>query len=285
MTGNKTIIITGGSDGIGAEAARQLSAHGERVVIVGRSPEKTKRVADELHAPFHIADFQDLAQVASLAATLREGYPQIDVLVNNAGGIFTDETTKDGFDKTFQVNHLAPFLLTELLMDHLIKSKATIIQTSSSAAKAFGKIDVDDLNNTRNWNANKAYGDAKLANILFTKELHRRYGQKGINAVCFHPGAVATGFASDTSSWMRHIVRNPIGRRLLLTTPDKGAETLTWLADGTPGQTWQAAEFYEKKEATPANKLHPQANDADLARRLWERSHAMVAPHATIAGK
>ncbi|MET7770923.1 SDR family NAD(P)-dependent oxidoreductase [Nocardia sp. NPDC005366] len=273
---NKTVLITGASDGIGAAAARQLSALGERVIIVGRSPEKTRQVANELDAPHHVADFQDLEQVKALAATLLKEYPQIDVLANNAGGIFTEVTTKDEFDKTFQVNHLAPFLLTELLMDRLIASNASVIQTTSNAAKMFGKIDIDDLNNTGKWSANKAYGDAKLANILFTKELQTRYGNMGIAAACFHPGGVATGFASDTSSWMRHIVRNPIGRRLMLITPDKGAETLTWLAEGTPGQTWQPGEFYEKKKATPANKLNPQSNDADLARRLWERSEKML---------
>jgi NAD(P)-dependent dehydrogenase (short-subunit alcohol dehydrogenase family) len=274
--GGKTIIITGASDGIGAAAARQLSARGERVVIVGRSSEKTKKVADQLGAPHHIADFQDLQQVRSLADDLLGTYSQIDVLSNNAGGIFTEETTKDGFDKTFQVNHLAPFLLTELLMDRLIASKASIIQTSSNAAKMFGKIDIDDLNNRRKWSANKAYGDAKLANILFTKELQRRYGKQGIAAVSFHPGGVATGFASDTSSGMRHIVRNPLGRRLLLITPEKGAETLTWRAEGTPSQTWQPAELYEKKKAWPADKLNPQTHDANLAQQLWERSHQML---------
>lgn len=280
----KTIIITGASDGIGAEAARQLSADGEHVVVVGRSPDKTRQVADTLGAPFHVADFQDLGQVETLAATLLDAYPRIDVLANNAGGIFTNESTKDGFDKTFQVNHLAPFLLTHLLMDRLVASRASVIQTSSSAAKAFGSLDLDDLDNSRKWSANKAYGDAKLANILFTKELHRRYGPRGIAAACFHPGVVATGFASDTSSWMRHIVRNPIGRRLMLITPDKGAETLTWLAGGTPGQTWEPGEFYEKKTLTPAHRLHPQASDATLAQRLWDRSHEMAVAPRTSEG-
>ncbi|MET7770835.1 SDR family NAD(P)-dependent oxidoreductase [Nocardia sp. NPDC005366] len=272
---DRTIIITGASDGIGAAAARQLSAQGERVIIVGRSPEKTKKVAEELGAPYHIADFQDLQQVRTLAATLLQEYPQIDVLANNAGGVFTKETTKDGFDKTFQVNHLAPFLLTELLIDRLIASKASIIQTSSSAAKSFG-INIDDLSNERKWSAGRAYGGAKFANILFTKELQRRYGEQGIAAVCFNPGATATGFAADAARWIRYMTRNPIVRRLLFTTPDKGAETLIWLAEGTPGQTWQPAEFYENKKAKPANKLNPQSDNADLARQLWERSEEML---------
>jgi NAD(P)-dependent dehydrogenase (short-subunit alcohol dehydrogenase family) len=279
MTDSQTIVITGASSGIGAAAARQLSASGARVVLVGRSPQKTKQIADELRAPHYVADFQDLQQVAGLAQTLLADHPRIDVLANNAGGIFTEETTEDGYDKTFQVNHLAPFLLTELLLDRLAESRAKVLQTSSIAAKSFGKIDIDDLNNARKWNANKAYGDAKLANILFTQELHRRHGQRGIAAVAFHPGNLATGFASDTSSWMRHIVRNPLGRRLMLGSADEGGDVLTWFAEGTPGQTWQPGNYYEKKKAVPADKLHAQARDAQLAQQLWDRSQAMVAAH------
>jgi NAD(P)-dependent dehydrogenase (short-subunit alcohol dehydrogenase family) len=144
----QTIVITGASDGIGAAAARQLSAQGERVVLVGRSQEKTAAVANELGHPFHLADYADLDQVRNLASELRATYPRIDVLANNAGGIMgAREVTKDGFEKTFQVNHLAGFLLTYLLMPTLISSRAKVLQTSSIAAQRYGHVDIDDLQN------------------------------------------------------------------------------------------------------------------------------------------
>ena len=134
----RTIVITGASDGIGAAAARQLQAEGERVVIVGRSAEKTARVADELGAERHVADFADLAQVRALAAELRAQHDRIDVLANNAGGMFAQrEVTVDGFEKTFQVNHLAGFLLTNLLRDVLVESRASVIQTASVDDRAY----------------------------------------------------------------------------------------------------------------------------------------------------
>ncbi len=267
----QTIVITGASDGIGAAAARQLSEKGHRVVVVGRSPEKTAAVADSISAPAHVADFADLEQVRALAGELRAAYPRIDVLANNAGGIFTQETTADGFDKTLQVNHLAPFLLTHLLLDRLVESRARVIQTSSVGHRAFGRIDLDDLDNRRAWRAEKAYGDAKLANVLFTKELHRRFSGKGVSAAAFHPGGIATNFASDTSSVMRFAYHSPL--RHLMTSVDTGGRRLVWLAEGTPGVTWQSGEYYERNKP---GKVNPQVADADLARGLWQRSEAML---------
>jgi NAD(P)-dependent dehydrogenase (short-subunit alcohol dehydrogenase family) len=270
MPDRDTIIITGASDGIGAAAARQLR-RGHRVVVVGRSPEKTAAVAAEIDAPFHLADYGDLAQVRALASELLTAYPRIDVLANNAGGIFTRETTVDGFDKTFQVNHLAPFLLTHLLMDRLIESGAKIIQTSSVAHRTFGRIDLDDLQNNRSWNPNKAYGDGKLANVLFTKELHRRYSDRGVTAVAFHPGGIASNFAHDTSSFMRFAYHTPV--KHLMESVEKGGQRLVWLAEGTPGLTWESGEYYEKNKP---GKVNPQVHDQALARGLWERSEALL---------
>jgi len=271
----QTIVITGANSGIGAAAARQLAARGERVVIVGRNREQTAAIAGELGAPYHLADFTSLDQVRGLADDLLAAYPRIDVLANNAGGIFAEETTADGVDKTFQVNHLAPFLLTHRLLDRLVTSQAKVIQTSSIGAKIFGKIDIDDLNNRRKWKPNKAYGDAKLENILFTRELHRRYHAQGLSAVAFHPGNVATNFASSTSSLMRLIYHTPLAR-LILITPEEGGAHLTWLAEGTPGKTWQSGEYYEDDKLAPPKKLNPQVHDAELAKALWERSEQML---------
>jgi NAD(P)-dependent dehydrogenase (short-subunit alcohol dehydrogenase family) len=273
MAQPQTIVITGASDGIGAEAARQLAARGEQVVLTGRSPAKTAAVAAELNAPYYVADFADLAQVRELAGALAAEYPRIDVLANNAGGIFgARELTKDGFEKTFQVNHLAPFLLTTLLLPTLTASSAKVVQTSSSAAKLYGLIDIEDLQNEKKYSPNKAYGDAKLANILFTRELQRRYGAQGISAVAFHPGVVATNFASDTTSFFRFVYHTPL-KWLMATTARKAAGTLTFLAEGAPGQTWQPGEFYADNKLARSNE---QAYDDYLARELWDQSAAML---------
>jgi len=225
MNPSKTIVVTGASDGIGAAGARALARDGHDVVVVGRSPQKTDEIARELGADSFVADFANLADVRRLAADLDAAYPKIDVLANNAGGIFGDQTkTVDGFEMTFQVNHLAPFMLTSLLIEKLISSRAAVIQTSSSGARLFGKLDIEDLDLEQGFTPHRAYGTAKLENILFTTELHRRYHAHGISAAAFHPGAVATTFAADSDSFMKHIYRSRLGRSFML-SPEKGLIT------------------------------------------------------------
>lgn len=272
---SKTIVITGASDGIGAAAARKLHGDGHRVVVVGRSPQKTEAVARELGVGFHVADFARLDDVRELAAVLDTTYERIDVLANNAGGIFGGhQKTPDGFEQTLQINHLAPFLLTQMLAAKLIASKATVIQTSSNSARQSGKIVLDDLEHDRDFSPLRAYGTAKLANILFTAELDRRYGPQGLSAVAFHPGAIATSFGTQSDGFMGYLARNPVVRRTLLTTPEKGAAQLVWFAETTPGSDWKPGAYYEKFR--PATRVHPQVRDATLARDLWDRSEAVV---------
>ncbi|MEV6986040.1 SDR family NAD(P)-dependent oxidoreductase [Sphaerisporangium sp. NPDC051017] len=274
MNQPKTVVITGGSDGIGAAAARRLHREGHRVVIVGRSPRKTQAVAREIGADRYLADFTRLDEVRKLAAELNTAYPRIDVLANNAGGIFGDRAkTVDGFEKTFQINHLAQFLLTRLLMDRLIASNATVIQTASVGARMAGKVVLDDLDHDRDFTAVRAYCTAKLENILFTKELHRRYHSEGISTAAFHPGTVATSFATESDSFLKYITGTRLGRAFLI-TPDKGADQLVWLAQGRPGVDWISGTYYEKRK--PAKRNNPQALDADLARRLWDRSEELL---------
>jgi NAD(P)-dependent dehydrogenase (short-subunit alcohol dehydrogenase family) len=270
----KTIVITGASDGIGAAGARQLHQDGHRVVITGRSPVKTQAIAGELGTECFLADFTRLDDVRKLAAGLDRACPRIDVLVNNAGGIFGDRAkTADGFEKTFQVNHLAPFLLTNLLMDTLLISRASVIQTSSSGARLFGHLNIDDLDHDRDFTPQLAYGTAKLENILFTRELHARYHARGLSAAAFNPGAVATSFATASDSFMRRIYTSRIGRAFMA-TPQKGASQLAWLAETTPGTDWQSGTYYEKHK--PARRNNPQALDPDLARELWARSAELL---------
>ncbi|BCJ49874.1 short-chain dehydrogenase [Actinoplanes sp. NBRC 14428] len=269
---SKIIVITGASDGIGAAAARLLHAEGHRVVIVGRSPARTAAVARELGADHFVADYERLADVRALAAALDGAYPRIDVLANNAGGVFGDRArTADGFEKTFQINHLAPFLLTRLLTGKLVTSRATVIQTSSAAARIAGKVVPDDLQHDRDFTPERAYGTTKLYNILMTTELHRRYHGRGLSAAAYYPGVVATSFALGSQSWLRHLYRLS---RPLLASPDKGAAPLVRLAQGEPGRDWESGAYYEKGKV--ARRTNPQARDAALAAEVWRRTEELL---------
>ena len=207
----KTIVITGGSDGIGAAAARALVNAGQNVILVGRNPEKTAKVARELGVPYHLADYARLSDVVRLAGELNR-YDRIDVLANNAGGAQKErKLTEDGVERTFQINLLAPFLLTNLLLDKLAASNATVVQTASIAANLFGAdFDPADPESENNYTPFRAYGRAKLCDILFTRELQRRYGDRGINAVAFEPGVVRTNFGSESVGFVRFCYHTPL---------------------------------------------------------------------------
>lgn len=289
----RTIVITGASDGIGAAASRQLASgrhqasheHGRsaatgmpaegdsRLILVGRSPEKTRAVATATGAEYHLADFTRLDEVRDLAAALNDTCDRIDVLANNAGGIFSGPaTTEDGFEKTFQVNHLGPYLLTHLLIDKLLDSRAAVVNTSSVGARLFGRIDRDDLNTWRQFSPNRAYGNAKLANILFAKGLHERFHDQGLSAVAFHPGMVATSFASDTSSYFRRVYHGVLAR--LLISPEAGGARLQYFIDGEPGLSWRSGEYYGKPGTI--SRTNRQAYDPGLLREHWDRSAEMI---------
>ncbi|RMI09473.1 SDR family NAD(P)-dependent oxidoreductase [Cellulomonas triticagri] len=268
----RTVVVTGASGGIGAAAARALAAAGHHVVVVGRDPARTAAVARETGGPFHLADFGVLDDVRRLADELA-AYDRIDVLANNAGGIFGDPTpTVDGFERTFQVNHLAPYLLTTRLLDVLVASRASVIQTSSVGARLFGHLRLDEVATDTTATAHQAYGTAKLANILMTVELHRRFHGAGLSAAAFHPGIVATGFAASSPSVMRGFYTGLA--RWLMTSPERGARTLVRLATTTPGVNWRSGDYLER--GRPARRLNPQARDAALASALWTRSAELV---------
>ena len=264
----KTIIITGASDGVGAAAARQLRRNGHHVVVVGRSARKTQAVAREIGADHYQADFAHLEEVRQLAATLAAAYPSIDVLANNAGGYFAERAeTADGFERTFQINHLAPFLLTRLLLNKLTLSRAAVIQTASAGAR-MGRLDRDDIEHAGNFNPRVAYATAKLTTILFTQELHRRFHPRGVSSAAFHPGTVATNFASDASGYLRLMYGSRLFRSLM-TTPDKAARHLVWLAESTPGTDWESGRYYQNQKP---RTISPHMRDSHLARKLWEYS-------------
>lgn len=272
-TGGKVIVITGASDGIGAAAARRLAASGHQVVLTGRSAAKTEAVARELDADHFVADFARLAEVRELASVLLERYPRIDILANNAGLVSSGgrRVTEDGHERTFQVNYLSQFLLTRLLLDRLLASRATVIATSSGAHR-MGRIDLDDLDHRRHYATMRAYGDSKLAQVLHTRELHRRYAAAGLASAAFHPGVIASSFATAERGPVSWAYRGPLPK-LLLGSTDAGADTLVFLAEGTAGTDFPSGEYFYRRGVAPTN---PQADDPELARQLWERSEAML---------
>ena len=220
----------------------------------------------------HVADLARMDEVRRLAAELLEAYPRIDVLANNAGAMFTSRhVTPDGFEQTFALNHLAPFLLTNLLLERLRASSARVVTTASDAHKG-GVLDLDDLQSERGrFRPGRVYGTSKLCNILFTRELQRR--NPAIAANCFHPGVIRTGFGKNDGALAR------IGLTLagpFLRSPESGARALVWLAlDPAAGEL--RGQYVEKERPVQPSA---QAQDDGLAAGLWERSEELLAPVA-----
>ena len=276
----KTVLITGASSGIGRAAAAQLKGKGANVVLIGRNPERTKAAADELNAPYFLADFSRLNEVRDLAAQLREACPRIDVLLNNAGGFFRKqrEITPDGNERTFQVCFLSAFLLTGLLLDRLVESKAIVVNTSSIAARIMSRLNVDDLNLARHYDPYRAYGNAKLELVLFAKEFQRRYGHTGVSMAAFHPGVVTTNFSSESDGLIRSLYSAALRAERLrklagMITPEQGADTAVWLASTQPGVDWQPGNYYEKRRVA---KTHRLADNEAVARSLWSQSEKLI---------
>ncbi len=271
---DELIAITGASDGIGAAAARELSKRGHSVLLIGRNEAKLAPIAKELGAPFLLADLSSLDAVAALAAAIRKDFPGLRQLVNNAGGFFGNarSVTADGFELTFQVNYLSPFLLTQLLLPVLQRAGATVINTSSGMAGIMGRIDMSDLQLSKGFNPARAYANSKLAQILFTRELNSRFGASGLAAAALHPGGVATNVANRAAGPIKAFYDSKIGRRLML-TPEQGADTLVWLAASTPGTDWDSGEYYYRRRISKTAK---QAYDSKLAAELWEVSEEFV---------
>ena len=262
MTTSQTIVITGASDGIGAAAARRIRATlpDTDLVLVGRNPAKTQAVATEVDAPFHVADFSRLDEVRNLAAELLT-LPRIDVLANNAGGIFDGPSrTVDGFELTWQVNYLAPYLLTNLLRDTLLASRASVVGTSSIASVLFSRFDPTDPETFDAFSPNRAYGNAKLATNWFAKALHDRFHDRGLSTVAFHPGVIATNFGAESSGILHHAY-NLAGDRMF-TPAEQGGMNLAYFLTGVPGIHWESGEYYNDKRRPGIQRR--AARDRDL---------------------
>ena len=274
---DRVIIITGASDGIGAAAARQVAGSREPSPAGGAvARRRLAKVATEIGANTSSPTSRASTTSGNSRPRSAPAVDHIDVLANNAGALFGDRTeTVDGYEKTLQVNHLAPFLLTNLLLDLLQAGEGVVINTASSAAKVYGRFDGDDLENAVDYNPTKAYGDAKLNNILFTRGLNNRFGSEGIRSVAFDPGNVATNFANDTDSYLRFVWRTPL-RRLVLITPEQGGSNLAFFINGTPGVTWRTDQFYTQTKPATASQTNPQILSDEFADRLWQASARMV---------
>jgi NAD(P)-dependent dehydrogenase (short-subunit alcohol dehydrogenase family) len=266
------VLITGATRGIGQAAAVELARDGVEVALVGRDPERVKAVAAEASAAGggapvheHVADLMLMADVRALAAEARERYEHIDVLANNAGALFASrQETSEGFERTFALNHLAPFLLTNLLRDRL--GGGRVVTTASDAHKG-ARLDLDDLQSRNGYAAMRVYGTSKLCNILFTRELAKRAPE--LHANCFHPGVVRTGFGKNENGIWKALTT--LGAPFFR-TPQRGARSLVWLACSEQAAALDGEYVQDEKVLAPS----PQAQDAALAAGLWEHSAELV---------
>ena len=271
----KRVVVTGATSGIGLAAAIELARRGADLTVVARNQARAAEAVRRISAvstgsapDVTLADLASQSSIRQLAVELLARYPRIQVLVNNAGAIYGRwQMSADGIELTWAVDHLAPFLLTNLLLDRLKASHPARIVTTSSGAHERARIPFDDLNAERSWGGAgfTRYGETKLANILFTAELARRLEGTGVTANAFHPGFVATGFNRNNGVMMRigMAISRPFAR-----SPQKGAETLVWLVDSEDANDLNGAYVFDRRPVAPS----PAAQDVETARRLWQIS-------------
>lgn len=270
----KTVIITGATSGIGEVAAIRLAEQGARIVFTARDQARANATMAKLRAAnpaaahvAHMADLSTLAEMKRVGAELA-GEPQIDVLVNNAGALFNRrQETMDGLEMTFAVNHMAYFVVTNLLLPRL-KPGARIVTTASNAHRG-AKLDFDDLQSRKRYAGFAVYSKSKLANILFNRELARR-APAGVTANCLHPGFVATRFGDQSGGVMQRLVgiAKPVGA----ITPEQGARTIVYLASSPQVEGVTGEYFYKCVVTQPTQEAQ---RDTD-AKRLWEMSEAIA---------
>jgi len=283
----KTVLITGGTGGIGRAAAIGLSSMGARVGITGRDRPRAEQaaaaIARESGNPaidIFVADMSSQADVRRLAGEVLAAYPRLDVLLNNVGGFWAHRhVTADGLEHTFALNHLAPFLLTSLLLDRLIASAPARIVTVSSGAQSLGKIDFDDLMGERKYSGQQAYNQSKLANVMFTYELARRLEGSGVTATVLHPGVTSTGFGSEDMArgWGPLIAL----MRPFMKSPERGAETPIYLASSPEAEGVSGRYFANRK----AKKSHASSYDTATTGRLWDVSADLVGLGVGVAAR
>lgn len=280
----KIVLVTGATGGIGKATAIGLAMMGARVGITGRDLIRAEQAAVDIRTTsgnpaidVFTADMSSQAEVRRMAGTVLAAYPTLDVLVNNVGGFWAHRhLTADGLEHTFALNHLAPFLLTNLLMDRLKASAPARVVTVSSGAQRTGRIDFDDLQGARRYSGQRAYSQSKLANILFTNELARRLQGTGVIANALHPGVVRTNFGAEDQAGFFRIIAPVV--RPFLKTPAEGARTPIYLAS-SPYVEGFTGQFFANGKPKTANRA---AGDVDITARLWRVSADLVGLTASL---
>ena len=269
----KVIVITGATSGIGQVAAERLAGMGARLVLVARDQVRGRAMLARMRerAPgivhsIHYADLSRLFEMRRAAAEIAAAESRIDVLINNAGALFTSrQVTEDGLERTFATNHMAYVVLTHGLRERLMASApARVINTASNAHKR-ARLDFDDLQSAHGYRGFKVYGRSKLCNILYTRELARRWAGTGVTANCLHPGFVATRFADQSGGLFSYIVRMA---KTFAISPEKGADTIVYLASSSEVAHVSGGYFYKCRPVTPSK----EAQDDAAAKRLWLES-------------
>jgi retinol dehydrogenase 14 len=274
----RTVLVTGGTGGIGKATAVGLAAMGARVAITGRDRARSEAAAREIRAEggqvdLFVADLSAQSEVRRLAAEVLHTLARIDVLVNNVGGYWnTRHETADGLERTFALNHLAPFLITHLLLARLTRSAPARVVTVSSNAQAQGRIDFNDLQGTRSYSGARAYSQSKLANVLFSYELARRLHGTSVTANALHPGVVRTSFGADDPATVQRVFI-PFLRRFMK-TPAQGAATSVHLASAPDLEQVTGRYFADSKPKKSAQRSYDEA----AATRLWQVSADLVGP-------
>jgi NAD(P)-dependent dehydrogenase (short-subunit alcohol dehydrogenase family) len=274
----KVFLVTGATEGIGKAAAREFAKRGAEVVLVARNKQKGERVVAELKKATKnndisllVADMSSIADIKRVAAEFRASHTKLDVLVNNAGALFTDyQLSKEGLEMTFALNHMGYFGLTYSLLDLLKSTKGARVVSTSSLGHKIGKFDLGRIAKREPGHAGwPAYGESKYANILFTRELARRLEGSGATANCFNPGFVNSGFGLN-NGWFLKLAFSVVSP-LFAQSPKKGADTLIWLATSPQAASYTGEYFSNRKVA---KVTEPRRND-ELARGLWELSEKL----------
>ena len=273
----KTIVATGATSGIGEVAVLALAGLGARVVFIARDAARAQATMRKLEAKapgldhrLHLADLSSMAETRKVGETIAASEPRIDVLINNAGAIFSDRrVTPEGLELTFALNHMAYFVLTEALREKLIASAPAQVVSTSSGAHQGVSLDFGDLQSANGYKMLRVYGRSKLANILFTRELARRLAGTGITANCLHPGAVATRFGDSSGGMLGRLL--PV-LRLFFISPEQGADTIIYLAS-SPEVEKTTGEYFVKRGVKEPSTA---ARDDTAARRLWIESEKLA---------
>ncbi|HEX9864698.1 MAG TPA: SDR family oxidoreductase [Acidimicrobiia bacterium] len=284
LMAGKTVLITGGTSGIGMATALGLAMMGATLIITGRDRDRTEMAARQIRAAgagggqveVFVGDLASQAEVRRLANDVLSSFPRVDVLINNVGGSWnTRHLTTDGLEHTLALNHLAPFLLTNLLLDRLMESSPARVVTVASGAHAHGRIAFDDLQGERSY-SQRAYGQSKLANVLFTYELARRLQAGKVTANALHPGVVNTSFGADDPGMLQRLLVPVI--KPFMKTPAQGAATSVYLASSSDLEGVTGRYFANGKPKKSSKGSYDQA----AAARLWQVSADLVGLTVTV---